>query len=73
MKRYKFWRKFKGGVWYKHQFTRDANELSFPQGKTWWARYGKIIDILMLLKQRTTLSKFYVFLYNDLYMISGVN
>ena len=42
MKRYKFWRKFKGGGWYKHQFTRDANELSFPQGKTWWARYGKI-------------------------------
>ena len=42
MKRYKFWRKFKGGVWYKHIFTRDANELSFPKGRTWWARYGKI-------------------------------
>lgn len=42
MKRYKFWRKFKGGIWHKHQFTRDANELTFPEGKTWWARYGKI-------------------------------
>jgi hypothetical protein len=42
MKRFKFWRKFKGGTWYKHQFTEDAEELTFPQGKTWWARYGKI-------------------------------
>ena len=42
MKQFKFWRKLKGGTWYKHQFTKDAEELTFPQGKTWWARYGKI-------------------------------
>jgi len=42
MKRFKFWRKLKGGTWYKHQFIKDAEELTFPQGKTWWTRYGKI-------------------------------
>ena len=40
--KFKLWRKFKGGIWYKHKFTRDANELSFTQGKTWWAKYGNI-------------------------------
>ena len=39
---YKFWRKFKGGTWYKHQYTKDAEELTFPEGQTWWARYSKI-------------------------------
>jgi hypothetical protein len=35
-----FWyRKLRKGYWYKHQFTKDAQELTFPQGKTWWARY----------------------------------
>ena len=40
--RFKWYRKMKKGIWYKHQFTKDAEELTFPQGDTWWARYGKI-------------------------------
>ena len=42
MKRFKWFRKLKGGIWYKHEFTKDAEELTFPQGMTWWARYGEI-------------------------------
>ena len=42
LKNYKWYRKFKKGTWYKHQFTKDAEELTFPQGNTWWARYGII-------------------------------
>jgi len=42
MKRFRFWRKFLGGTWYKHEFTKDAEQLTFPQGDTWWARYGKL-------------------------------
>jgi hypothetical protein len=40
--KYKWYRRLKGGTWYKHQFTKDAQELTFPEGKTWWATYGKI-------------------------------
>lgn len=42
MKRFKWFRKLKGGIWYKHEFTKDAEELTFPQGMTWWAGYGEI-------------------------------
>jgi hypothetical protein len=40
--KFKWYRKLRKGTWYKHQFTKDAEELTFPQGDTWWARYGKI-------------------------------
>lgn len=40
--KFKWYRKLRKGTWYKHQFTKDAEELTFPQGNTWWARYGKI-------------------------------
>ena len=40
--KFKLYRKMRKGTWYKHQFTKDAEELTFPQGDTWWARYGKI-------------------------------
>ena len=42
MKRYRWYRKWKGGTWYKQQFTKDAEELTFPQGKTFWATYGNL-------------------------------
>lgn len=38
MNRFKFWRKLKGGVWYKHSFT--TYELGI--WGEFWARYGKI-------------------------------
>lgn len=40
--KFKLYRKMRKGTRYKHQFTKDAEELTFPQGDTWWARYGKI-------------------------------
>lgn len=40
--KFKWYRKMRKGTWYKHQFTKDAEELTFRQGDTWWARYGKI-------------------------------
>lgn len=42
MNKFKLFRKIKGGLWYKHQFTKDAEELTFSQGETWWARYSKL-------------------------------
>ena len=42
MKMFKFWRKLRGGTWYKHQFTNDALEICITFTGTWWARYGNI-------------------------------
>lgn len=39
---FKWYRKIRGGNWYLHKFTKDAKQLTFPQGKRWWARYNKI-------------------------------
>lgn len=40
--KFKLYRNYRKGIWYKHKFTKDAEELTFTQGETWWARYGKI-------------------------------
>lgn len=40
--KFQWYRKSRKGTWYKHQFTKDAEELTFPKGDTWWARYDKI-------------------------------
>lgn len=42
LRKYKWYRRWRGGVWYLHQFTKDAEELTFTEGETWWARYGKV-------------------------------
>lgn len=39
---FKWYRKWRGGVWYKHEFTNDAMQISLPPCSTFWARYGKI-------------------------------
>lgn len=39
---YKWYRKLAGGDWYEHRFTKDAGELTFDEGKIFWARYPKI-------------------------------
>ncbi len=39
---FKWWRKWQGGVWYKHEFTHDAMQISLPPCSSFWARYGKI-------------------------------
>lgn len=36
---FKFYRKYKGGIWYKHQFTEDANNIGLIG--TFWARFSK--------------------------------
>ena len=41
MKRFRFWRKLIGGTWYKHSYTKDAQQLSLG-GSDWWARYGNL-------------------------------
>ena len=40
--KYKWYRRLRKGCWYKHQFTKYAQELTFLPGRTWWARYGEI-------------------------------
>lgn len=39
---FKWYRKWQGGVWYKHEFTHDAMQITLPPCSTFWARYGKI-------------------------------
>ena len=40
--KYKWHRKLVGGVWYKHKFTRDAQEICVTFIGTWWARYAEL-------------------------------
>lgn len=39
---FKWFRKLKGGVWHKHQFTIDAGQIMLPVGNVFWARYGEL-------------------------------
>ena len=50
LKKYKWYRKWRGGVWYLHEFTKDAEEITFSSGVTWWARYGTINRYSYVLK-----------------------
>ena len=49
--KYKWYRKKRGGYWYKHQFTKDASELTFTEGVTWWAKYGEINRYSIVIEQ----------------------
>lgn len=40
--RFKLYRKWRKCTWYKHQFTKEALELSINFTGTWWALYGEI-------------------------------
>ena len=42
LNKYQWYRKLRKGKQYKHQFTKDVEELTFTEGDIWWARYGKI-------------------------------
>lgn len=39
---FKWYRKWRKCTWYKHQFTRDALQLSVTFQGTFWALYGNI-------------------------------
>lgn len=40
--KFKWYRKLRGGVWYKHAFTNDAYALRLTSYKNFWARYGEV-------------------------------
>lgn len=61
---FKWFRKLKKGTWYKHEFTKDAEELSFPKGQTWWARYGKINRYSEVIKIETFVFILTLFLFS---------
>jgi hypothetical protein len=42
LSKYKWYRKWRKGYWYKHKFTTDALQLSLNFYGCWWARYPKI-------------------------------
>ena len=39
---FRWYRKYRGGTWYRHAFTKDASELTFSEGNEFWARYPDI-------------------------------
>ena len=48
---FSWYRKLRKGYWYKHQFTKDAQELTFQQCKTRWARNGEINRYSIVIEQ----------------------
>ena len=42
LNKYMWYRNLRGGTWYLHEFTKDAEDITFQQGNRWWARYPKI-------------------------------
>lgn len=54
MKKFKWYRKWKGGTWYKHQFTEEASWIcSIWVGEIFWARYGEINKYSEVIKIET--------------------
>lgn len=49
--KYKWYRKFRGGTWFLHEFTKSASELTFIQGERWWARYGGLNRYSIVIEQ----------------------
>ena len=49
--KFKWYRRLKGGVWYLHEFTIDAEQLTFPRGNKFWARYGTINRYSIVIEQ----------------------
>jgi hypothetical protein len=42
LNQFRWYRKLRKRIWYKHQFTKDALDLSFSFQGTFWALYDKI-------------------------------
>jgi len=53
MKRFSWYRKWRGGTWYKHRFTLAGLQLGFSSKVTWWARYGKLNRYSMVIDEET--------------------
>lgn len=48
---YVWYRKFRKGNWYNHKFTKYAEELTFTEGDTFWARYDSINKYSIVIKR----------------------
>lgn len=48
---YKWYRKLRGGIWCKHQFTKEAQWICSTWVGTWWARYGELNRYSIVIKQ----------------------
>ena len=42
MRVFKWYRKLKGGIWYKHEFTNDALDLCCTFIGSFWSRYDEL-------------------------------
>ena len=49
--KHKWYRKLRGGYWYKHVFTNDAHELRLNSYRYFWARYGEINRYSVVVEQ----------------------
>lgn len=50
LKNFKWYRKLQGGVWYKHQYIKDALQLTLNPGDTFWARYANVNKFSKVIK-----------------------
>lgn len=50
MKRFRFWRKLLGGIWYQHEFTEAAEQITMPEGVRFWSRYDSLSRYTKVIK-----------------------
>lgn len=53
LSQFKWYRKYKKGIWYRHRLTKDSEQLTFSEGTTYWARYGKINRYSEVIETKT--------------------
>ena len=53
LNRFQWYRKWRKGTWYKHQFTVDAQQISLTFIGTWWARYGYLNRYSIVIDNET--------------------
>lgn len=49
--KFKFYRMAKGCIWYLHEFTIHAEQLTFSKGNKFWARYETINKYSEVIEQ----------------------
>jgi len=49
--KYKWYRKLRKGIWYKHRFTQFGHQLRFKDYSDWWARYGEVNTFSRVIEQ----------------------
>ena len=51
--KFKLYRRLKGGSWFLHEFTIDAEQITFRKGNRFWARYGELNRYTKVIKQES--------------------